>query len=1685
MHSALAHLVRSSRRLFAPAFALLLGTASLPAQTIDFTDVFSFSNWTFTSGGSPASLLTNGTSSFTLSGSNAGSGNTFTTFVVTLPAAYRVSFDWAYTTVDSAFYDPAGQAGQGGGLFQLTDSTGGQQQSGSVTDAYFASGSGFYINSVDNQYGAPNLTISNFKFTLADASDLGANESGNGGGTDVSGGGGGGGGGGGSGTANWIGTGSGNWSQTSNWDPSAPDATQSTTITNGAAVTLAGAGAAQSLYVANNSSLTISGGGSLSLVESAGNVDADYNGALTVTGTGSSLTTPGALTLYTANLLVDDHATLTTGGGAVIGWSDDNIATATVRNGAQWNLGTLYIGYAGTGTLNVESGGHVTVDGAATVGSANTGTVVVTGAGSRLDVAPANQFLIGGGTGYVTVSNGGVLTTGQAQLGYAGSGVGTVLVTGAGSLWQINTSTPTSVAAALDIGTNPLASSVTITDGAQVSLTGSNKKVLVFGLGSLNIGTGGLAGTLSASTVEVYSTINFNHTDDIVFSPALSMLGGTLNKNGSGKLTLAGNMTNSSTDIFLNLNGGTLQVGNNGTTGSLAGNVTSAAGTTLSFNRSNASSYAYSYSGGGALVQAGSGTLTLSGNSTHTGGTTVSAGTLRLTNASALGTGAAGNVTLAGGTFQLANNSSSTFNGTNVMVTGNSTLSVDRTSASGGTSSPTHTMGTLSIGNQTLTVSMGTSSNFGTNNVANLTTGAVSLTGNATFNLTNTKGSGVGVTTLGALDDGGAARTLTKSGAGTLTLGTAATSLVNGTAVNVTAGLLNLNQATALGSLANVTLSSGATFALGTGTSPTLGALNGTGGTVTLGSNTLTIGHATNNLASSFGGVISGSGALAKAGTGTLALTGGNTYTGTTTIGAGTLSANKILVSSGNSSLGNATSAVVLGSAATAGTLSYAGNTTNYSRGLTVNAGGGGFEVTTAGQTATFITNGVATAGLFTLGGAGGTTINTVVSGAGGLAKTGNGTLTLANANTYAGGTTVSAGTLVLSGTGTLGAATGSVALAGGTLDLGGLTRSAGAVTFTGGALQNGTFTGTAYNAQSGSASAVLAGAGVALTKTSAGTFTLSGANTYTGGTTVSAGTLALSGAGTLGGATGTITLNGGALDLGGLSRSAGTTTFAGGTLQNGTLTASGYDARSGSVSAILAGSNGLTKTTAGTFTLSGANTYTGGTSANGGILAVSADGNLGDSAGAVNFGGGTLATSATFTSGRATQLNAGGGTFDVGTGTTLTWNGDITGGAGHDLTKAGNGTLVLGGTNTYAGTTFVNTGTLRLGTAQALSAHTTLQVAAGATFDANGFAQSFAGLSGGGAIDTGSSGIAVTPTGTSTFDGTLAGSGGLTLAGTGTLVLNNTNTYAGATTVSSGTLQLGASGALPTGTTVSIASGSTLDLNGHAASVASLDGSGSVTLGAANLTVAPTTGTSFAGTISGQGGLVVAGTGTLTLTGSQNYTGTTAITSGTLALGSDASLASTFIQVGGGATLDVSGVGGGFSLGTGQALGGTGSIAGPITLGAGSHLKPGNSPGTITFTDGLTLGNGTIIDLELGTVSDLIRVSGGTLTGATGTGGVTLNLTNSGGFAPNTYILFDFTGATLSGFDIADFTLGTTIAGYDYSFALSGTTFSLIATAAAVPEPATYALLGGLAALGLVIARRRGAFTVTTKSIG
>ena len=596
-------------------------------------------------------------------------------------------------------------------------------------------------------------------------------------------------------------------------------------------------------------------------------------------------------------------------------------------------------------------------------------------------------------------------------------------------------------------------------------------------------------------------------------------------------------------------------------------------------------------------------------------------------------------------------------------------------------------------------------------------------------------------------------------------------------------------------------------------------------------------------------------------------------------------------------------------------------------------------------------------ANTLTLENTGTTTISTVISGTGNLTKDGVGTLNLGGTNTYTGTTTINGGTLELGAANVLADASSLVIANSSVFDLGANSDTVAGVQLTNGSIQNGTLTSTSnYDLRSGTVSAVLAGA-VGLDKSTAGTVILSSAgNTYTGATSVTGGSLRISQDDHLGAAPGvatpgSLTLNGGTLETTAtftLSSNRGISLAGAGTFDVDAATTLTYGG-------IIAGAGSLAKSDTGTLSLTGANTYSGSTTLTAGTISIGTDSGLGAAPGSATaghlvFNGGTLLTTVGFTlnANRGIDLQAGGGTIDVGAGT-LNYGGIIAGSGA--LNKAGANTLTLTGTNTYSGTTTISAGTLNANLTDALgdgSATNTL-IFNGGTLQAGGIinSPSMRGvtMTSTGIIDTNGQAI--------DFDGVISGAGGLTKTGAGTLDLSGANTYAGLTTVSTGTLRIAndtALGATSGDTTVS--SGATLALQGGSNVAAgeslTISGSGSggvgaltnaagvnsyagdITLGAAATigsqggTITVSGGITNAGfdltvngagnttistaAISGTGGIIKDDAGTLTLSFANTYTGTTTINTGTVAVTANDALgtnaAGTTVNSGG--TLDV-----------------------------------------------------------------------------------------------------------------------------------------------------------------------------------
>ena len=575
-----------------------------------------------------------------------------------------------------------------------------------------------------------------------------------------------------------------------------------------------------------------------------------------------------------------------------------------------------------------------------------------------------------------------------------------------------------------------------------------------------------------------------------------------------------------------------------------------------------------------------------------------------------------------------------------------------------------------------------------------------------------------------------------------------------------------------------------------------------------------------------------------------------------------------------------------------------------------------------------------------------------------------------------AGGTIINAGTLQLGAGGTTGSITGNVANNG----ILAFNRS-DVVTF------GGVISGTGSVQQNGT-----------------GTTDLTGDNTYTGGTIINAGTLQLGNGGTAGSITGNI-------------------------VDNGILAFNRSD--SFTFSGVISGSGIVQQNGTGTTVLLGANTYAGITAINGGVLSISQDANLGTPPGApaanhLTFNAGRLQATASFTlnPNRGITLNGGGGTFEITGANLLAYGGAITG-AGN-LTKVGTGTLTLAGNNTYLGSTLVSAGILQAGSATAFSANSAFTV--NSQLDLNGFSNTIGSLAGNGIVTNNggaSATLAVGNDNTNTaFSGSLqdgTSTLGLTKVGTGTLTLTGENTYTGETTINDGTLQLGNGGTTGSitgnvanngilafnrsdvvtfggvisgagsvqqngiGTTVLIGNntytGGTI-INGGTLQLGNGGTAGSITGTVLNNGILAFNRSDFIifdGLISGTGSLAKLGSGTLTLSDSNIYSGGTTIAGGTIVTQNASALGTGPVAFGNGTALQVQNllnVNGNWTVfpGTASVSGGTVQTFGDFNLGGGGTLIANasfNIPGAANINS-----SGLVVNSAF-TVNDNVNLSG------------------------------------------------------------------------------------------------------------
>jgi autotransporter-associated beta strand protein len=904
--------------------------------------------------------------------------------------------------------------------------------------------------------------------------------------------------------------------------------TNSTTISGGTLVIsgLLGNGS-YAAGITNNASLVFGNSGSQTL---SGAISG--SGSFTMAGAGR--TTLSQANSYSGGTVVSQ--------GALVGGASTSFGSGAIVLG-DGNTGTSSIVLMANTTDTTNIANAITV--------ANLGTGLVSIGGTNTGSSSANAW-----TGTLTL-NRNVQVFGDTTPGSSGRTSFLGQITGSGGI------TVTQGRVTLQNGTNNFTGPVVVNSGATLQLdvdTGRNEvipnsaAVTVNGLlnfasrgGTETIGSLAGSGTVSSVVSGNYSLVVGGSTST-TFSGVITNGSGVIGlaKSGNGTLLLTG--ANGFTG-GVTLNGGTLAAGSANALGSLG--AISFGGGTLQYSASNTTDYSGRFSNaagqqysidtngqnvtlgsnltssGGSFTKLGAGGVTLSGNNSYSAGTLVSQGALIGSVSTSFGNGA---IVLGDGNT-----------GTNGIVLMANT--VDNTTITNAITVANLGTGLVSIGG----------TNTGSSTV-NAWTGTLTLNRDVqVFN--DTPHAGGRTSFLGQITGSGGI-TVTQ-GRGRVTLQNT-TNNFTGPVVVDSGATLQLDVAGGTNEVipnsAAVTVNGLLNFASGGGTE-TIGSLSGSGtvSSFVSGTYSLVVGGSTNT---TFSGVInSGSGVigLTRSGAGTLLLTGSNGFTGGSSLNGGTLavgSANA-LGSSGTISFGG-------------GTLQYsASNTTDYS-GRFSNAVGQQYSIDTNGQNVTLGSNLTSSGGSFT--------------------KSGAGAVTLTGSNGFTGGSSLNGGTLAVGSANALGSS-GTISFGGGTLQY-----SASNTTDYSGRFSNAA--GQQYsidtNGQNVTLGSNLTSSGGSFTKLGSGSVTLSGNNSYGGGTVVSAGRLI------------------------------GTTTSLQGSITNNAAVTFAQ-ATSGTFAGAIGGAGNLVKQDTGNLILSGTSDYTGSTTVSAGRLSV--NGSLGNTAVSVESG--------------------------------------------------------------------------------------------------------------------------------------------------------------------------------------------------------------------------------------------------------------------------------------------------------------------------------------------------------------------------------------------------------------------------------------------------------------------------------
>ncbi len=1069
-----------------------------------------------------------------------------------------------------------------------------------------------------------------------------------------------------------------------------------------------------------------------------------YNGALTPVGNtyylgggGGTLNYPNQITTGSVvagngggGTLVLSNTSNSYAGGTTINAGTLNFATS----GGNSSLGTGNITFAG-GTLQFANGNTTDISGKiattsskaisidtngnnVSFGSAispTTTTVGVTklGAGTLTLASASNGF-----KGVTTINAGTIAVSNDTDLGPAPSGVTAAQLTLGGGTLEATTAN-FSLAANRGITlTNSTTSTLSPDGGMKLTIPG-----LITGTtGSLVIGG---AGTVALSGVNTTSFTGATTVSSGVLEldNVNSMAGSQLTVNATNGLTFG---TAASSTVNLGTLAGTGNF-NITTTGSNA--MTLSVGASSTASKVVNTTYSGNLGGNGSLAKVGTGILVLGGTNTYSGGTTISAGDLQLASVPTTGT-----ITVALGGALMVDGVYTTVAG----WLGDAHLA---TASTGALSLDANDNENISMGSFS-TLSLGAGVGFSVQYTGTLTPAGTTyyLGGGGTITLPN----------VNALT--GSNNLIVGNGGGGTVILNAANNFVGTTTINN--GTLQVGVGGALGSNSNtVTINGGGTLAFGntqniafgntvtTGSSGTVILTQTGAGTTTMSSNFNVASGATANVYVVGGKLELSSGQIngitgstvkvyaapstsvnsAAATTyGTLGVTSASNLSGTATTvivyPKASLSIDADFNANGmidNSSAGvvalganNSTLTGVNGSSAFIGAFgSYTLSTATLSAGATntYRLGGDGGTLTISNGVLTGANNSVmvgsvvttATAAAIASAGASITVGTPVVNGLGTVVLEGN--------NTYAGGTSINAGSTLQ-----LGDSNSSTAVAGT-----GLISGSGTLAFGNASLSTTMSVGNVINGS------------LNVTQNGIGTTLLTNANGFTGGSTVSAGTLQISNAAAVGTAgvvdnatfsfnssspltfsnvisgsgavtqvgagvttliaansfTGSTTISAGALQLGdGVSHNG---SVAGAIVDNSSLVIANPTAQI--VGNTISGSGTLTKNSAGTATLTGGNSFLGVTTINAGTLAISADNNLGTvstpTVGQLTLNGGTLrATTSSFALGanRGLSVGASGGTITTDPSVQLTVQGQTSFAASSTLNVAANSYVKL-----------------------------------------------------------------------------------------------------------------------------------------------------------------------------------------------------------------------------------------------------------------------------------------------------------------------------------------------------------------------------------------------------------------------